>query len=52
MKDAIITFIYDQVEGTDFDPSDPANRDQIVQALKEAAEHFSSDDLAAQAEEE
>ena len=51
MEDAIISFIYDQVEGTDFDISDPKNRDQIVQALKEAAEHFSSDDLDTQAEE-
>ena len=48
MEDAIISFIYDQVEGTDFDISDPENRDQIVQALKEAAKHFSSDSLNTQ----
>ena len=37
MEDAIIDFIYDQAAGTDFDLSDPESREQIVQALKEAA---------------
>ena len=52
MADAIISFIYDQVEGTDFDLSDPSSRDLITQALEEAAKHFSTADLETQTEEE
>jgi len=52
MEDAIISFIYDQIEGTDFDLSDPESCEQIVQALKEAAEHFSSGGFDTQSEEE